>query len=49
MNQQSTALQNNQDESSVQESLLEEIVSATRLKPADEAYSITRKGVRRQL
>ncbi len=28
-----------------QESLLEEIVQATRLKPADEAYSITRKGV----
>jgi len=27
------------------ESLLEEIVQATRLKPADEAYSITRKGV----
>jgi type VI secretion system protein ImpC len=29
----------------VQESLLEEILQATRLKPADEAYSITRKGV----
>jgi type VI secretion system protein ImpC len=29
----------------VQESLLEEIVQATRLKPADEAYAITRKGV----
>ncbi len=29
----------------VQESLLEEIVQATRLKPADEAYSITRKGI----
>ena len=29
----------------LQESLLEEIVQATRLRPADEAYSITRKGV----
>lgn len=29
----------------VRESLLEEIVQATRLKPADEAYSIARKGV----
>ena len=29
----------------VQESLLEEIVQATRLKPVDEAYSITRRGV----
>jgi type VI secretion system protein ImpC len=29
----------------VQESLLEEIVQATRLKPLDEAYSITRRGV----
>lgn len=29
----------------MQVSLLEEIVQATRLKPADEAYSITRKGV----
>jgi type VI secretion system protein ImpC len=29
----------------VQESLLEEIVRATRLKPVDEAYSITRRGV----
>jgi len=45
MSQQNTALKSNQEESLVQESLLEEIVSATRLKPADEAYSITRKGV----
>src|SRR5476651_1198347 len=33
------------DQSFVQESLLDEIVQATRLKPADETYSITRKGV----
>ena len=33
------------DQTLAQESLLEEIVQATRLKPADEAYSITRKGV----
>ena len=33
------------DQTLAQESLLEEIVQATRLKPADEAYSVTRKGV----
>lgn len=33
------------DQSLLQESLLDEIVQATRLKPADETYSITRKGV----
>ncbi|RQW89465.1 MAG: type VI secretion system contractile sheath large subunit [Geobacter sp.] len=35
----------NTESAAVQESLLEEIVQATRLKPVDEAYSITRKGV----
>jgi type VI secretion system protein ImpC len=33
------------DQSLVQVSLLDEIIQATHLKPADEAYSITRKGV----
>ena len=40
-----TAASSTADQPLVQESLLEEIVQATRLKPADEAYSITRKGV----
>lgn len=40
---QAAAVENTQSEQ--QESLLEEIVQATHLKPADEAYSITRRGV----
>ena len=39
------AAQINEEHAVAQESLLEDIVQATRLKPADEAYSITRKGV----
>ena len=35
----------NEEQDVAHESLLEEIVQATRLKPADEAYSITRRGV----
>jgi type VI secretion system protein ImpC len=34
-----------EEPAAVRESLLEEIVQATRLKPMDEAYSITRRGV----
>lgn len=45
MSTEQTAIGHNEDQSLLQESLLEEIVQATRLKPADEAYSITRKGV----
>jgi len=33
------------DEASEQQSLLDEIVQATKVKPSDEAYSITKKGV----
>ncbi|MDD2274133.1 MAG: type VI secretion system contractile sheath large subunit [Desulfuromonadaceae bacterium] len=40
-----TAVSTTEDNPVMIESLLEEIVQATRLKPADEAYSITRKGV----
>jgi type VI secretion system protein ImpC len=45
MSTQQTAIPTTGDQSIAQESLLESIVQATRLKPADEAYSITRKGV----
>lgn len=45
MSPQHKAAHTTEDQAVVHESLLEEIVQATRLKPADEAYSITRKGV----
>jgi type VI secretion system protein ImpC len=45
MSTEQTAIATTEDQSLEQVSLLEEIVQATRLKPADEAYSITRKGV----
>jgi len=45
MSTEQTAATTIEEQSLLQESLLEEIVQATRLKPADEAYNITRKGV----
>ena len=45
MSTEQAAIASTEDQSLVQESLLEQIVQATRLKPADEAYTITRKGV----
>jgi type VI secretion system protein ImpC len=45
MSTEQTAIPTTEDQSFEQVSLLEEIVQATRLKPADEAYNITRKGV----
>jgi len=45
MSTEQTAITSTADESVEQLSLVEEIVQATRVKPADEAYSITRKGV----
>ncbi|NVN91507.1 MAG: type VI secretion system contractile sheath large subunit [Desulfuromonadales bacterium] len=45
MSQQHETADINQEQAVQQESLLDEIIQATRLKPADEAYSITRRGV----
>ena len=45
MSPQHKAAQTNEEQAVAHESLLEEIVLATRLKPADEEYSMTRKGV----
>ena len=45
MSTERTALPPTMDQSLVQVSLLEQIVQATRLRPADEAYAITLKGV----
>ena len=45
MTTEQTATPTTSDQSLVQVSLLDEIIQATHLKPADEAYSITRKGV----